>query len=248
MSQTAFVDALMAPDAPVPPGVTDPMGRVSVKRFNVYRNNVAVSLTDALVTGFPVIHKLVGDAFFKAMAGIFLRANPPRSAVLSGYGAEFPEFLEAFPPVAHLSYLADVARLELALRSSFHAADHRPLAPDAFAALSPDTLVETRFALAPSLVLLRTTHAALDIWRANQDPSAPPPGAGPQDIAIARPDFDPAPHLLGPGAHTFLTCLRAGDPFGTAAAKAQADADDFDLTETLTLAFAEQLFAEEIPC
>lgn len=248
MSQTAFIDALMAPDAPVPEGVTDPLGRVSVKRFNVYRNNVAVSLTEALVTGFPVIHKLVGDAFFRAMAGVFLRANPPRSAVLSGYGADLPEFLESFPPVAHLPYLADVARLELALRTSYHAADHTPLAPEAFAALSPEMLVDTRFRLAPSLILLRTDHAAYDIWRANRDPNAPPPGAGPQDIAIARPDFDPAPHLLGPGALTFLSCLRAGDNFGTAAATAQADAPDFDLTETLTLAFAEQLFAEEIPC
>jgi hypothetical protein len=248
MSQAAFTAALLAPDAPVPPGVTDPQGRVSVKRFNVYRNNVAVSLTEALVTGFPVIHKLVGDAFFRAMAGVFLRAHPPRSAVLSGYGADLPSFLDSFPPVAHLPYLADVARLELALRASYHAADHRPLPPARLTALPPEILAETRFALAPSLVLLRAAHPAHDIWRANTDPGAPAPGKGPQDIAVARIRFDPEPHLLGPGAFAFLDALRTSATLGEAAAAGQTDAAEFDLTQTLALAFAAQLFAEIPPC
>lgn len=245
MSQTAFASALLTSDAPVPPGVTDPQGRVSVKRFNVYRNNVAVSLTDALSTGFPVLRKLVGDAFFDAMAGVFLRAHPPSSPLMSGYGAEMPDFLDSFPPVAHLPYLADVARLELALRASYHAADHTPLPPEAFAALSPETLMTTRFALAPSLVLLRCTHAAFDIWRANTGADAPRPGSGPQDIAITRPGFDPAPHALAPGVHAFLSSLQSGQTFGTAIAAATDAAPDFDLTTTLSLAFSEQLFSEE---
>jgi hypothetical protein len=248
MSQSVFTTALLSPDAPVPPGITDPAGRVSVKRFNVYRNNVAVSLTEALMTGFPVIHKLVGDAFFRAMAGVFLRAHPPRSAVLSGYGADLPEFLETFPPVAHLPYLADVARLELALRRSYHAADHTPLAPARFAALPPETLMETRFALAPSLILMRAAHPAHDIWRANTDPDAPRPGRGPQDIAVARKQYDPEPHLLGPGAFAFFAALREEETFGTAVAAAQTEAAAFDLTSTLALAFAAQLFAESPPC
>ncbi|ABV92517.1 conserved hypothetical protein [Dinoroseobacter shibae DFL 12 = DSM 16493] len=248
MSQTAFTDALLRPDAPVPTGITDPQGRISTKRFNIYRNNVAASLTEALETGFPVIRKLVGDAFFKAMAGVFLRAHPPRSPVISGYGTALPAFLETFPPVAHLPYLADVARLELALRISYHAADHRTLPPARFAALPPDTLVQTRFALAPSLILLRSPLAAFDIWRANTAADAPPPGPGPQDIAVTRPGFDPAPQTLAPGAFTFLKTLQAGEPFGTALTAATAEAPAFDLTTTLSLAFSEQLFSEETPC
>lgn len=248
MSQTAFTSALLAADAPVPPGIVDPEGRVSQKRFNVYRNNVASSLTEALVTGFPVIHRLVGDAFFRAMAGVFLRAHPPHSPVLSGYGAALPAFLDSFPPVAHLPYLADVARIELALRQSYHAADHRVLAPETFAAIPPEALMETRFSLAPSLILIRATHAAFDIWRANMVADAPKPGTGAQDIAITRPGFDPAPHLLPAGAYALLSGLQAGDTLGAALAAAQAEAPEFDLTPTLSLAFAEQLFAEETPC
>jgi hypothetical protein len=58
--------------------VTDPAGRPAGARFDVYRNR------EALVTGFPVVHALVGDAFFRAMAGVFLRAHPPTSPILQG--------------------------------------------------------------------------------------------------------------------------------------------------------------------
>ena len=45
--QDDFVAALLRPDADVPLGLSDPEGRPAGKRFNVYRNNVAVSLKDA---------------------------------------------------------------------------------------------------------------------------------------------------------------------------------------------------------
>ena len=73
------------------------------------------------------MRKLVGDEFFAAMAGVFLRAHPPRSRMLMLYGDGLPAFLAEFPPVAQLGYLPDVARLEQAMRESYHAADSAPL-------------------------------------------------------------------------------------------------------------------------
>ncbi|MEZ5722575.1 MAG: DNA-binding domain-containing protein [Paracoccaceae bacterium] len=70
--------------------MVDAAGRAAGKRFDVYRNNVVVSLSEALATGFPVVRKLVGEAFFSAMAGVFVRAHPPRSPVLTMYGEGFP--------------------------------------------------------------------------------------------------------------------------------------------------------------
>jgi hypothetical protein len=137
MSQQEFRTALLDPEHPVPSGLTDPQGRPAGRRFNVYRNNVSVSLTEALRQAFPVVQKLVGEEFFTAMAQEHLRAHPPASPLMMFYGEAMPAFLSAFPPVAHLPYLADVARLELALRASYHAPDAVPSQPVVSHGLNP---------------------------------------------------------------------------------------------------------------
>ena len=83
------------------------------RRFSVYRNTVAHSMSKALARRFPTVLRLVGTAFFKATARIFVADHPPRSAILHEYGTELPDFWASFPPVAKVPYLADIARLEV---------------------------------------------------------------------------------------------------------------------------------------
>lgn len=231
MTQSAFAAALLNPDAPVPEGVIGPDGRADAKRFAVYRNNVAASLTRALEASFPVVRKLVGDEFFAAMAVVFLRAHPPRQRQLMLYGEEFAGFLETFPPVAQLGYLPDVARLEQALRESYHSADSEPLPPEAIASLPEAALLHSRLHLAPSLRLVRSRWPIHAIWQANTK-GGPAPVMRAEDVVILRPEFDPAPHLLPPGGTAFLSSLQVGRPL--IAALAEAD-EAFDLTATLGL-------------
>ena len=211
-----FAAALLDPAAARPEGLHGPGGAPAGRRFDVYRNNVAVSLTAALGAGFPVLRKLLGAEFFDALAGIFLRAHPPRSPVLALWGDDLPGFLAGFPPVAHLPYLPDVARLELALRRSYHAADAAPLATETLAALPADRLAALRFGLAPAVQLLRSDWPVLSIWRAHTDPDAPKPRPGAEDVVILRPGFDPVPHLLPRGGAAVLTALSAGATLGEA--------------------------------
>lgn len=217
MDQTAFRLALLDAETPAPPGLIDPQGRPAGKRFAVYRNNVAVGLSSALETGFPVLRKLLGDEFFAAMAGVFLRAHPPTSRLMMLYGVEMPAFLASFPPVAHLPYLPDVARLELALRRSYHAADRRAVAANALATLPPDQLMSTRLRLAAAVSVLQSAWPIHAIWQANTTPDAPAPVMRAEDVLILRPEFDPTPHLLGPGAAAFITALQAGHTIEAAA-------------------------------
>lgn len=231
MSQTAFRAAILDPDLPAPAGLTDPEGRPAGRRFDVYRNNVTVSLTEALRQAFPVVARLVGDDFFAAMAREHLRAHPPKSPVLMFYGEAMPAFLEAFPPVAHLGYLPDIARLELALRQSYHAADAPPAAPETLAALAPEALIGARLTLAPALRLLRSRWPVHAIWMANTQGGPTPSVVEAQDVLVVRPAFDPLPLLLPGGAAPFITSLLAGTSIGAA-----VDAvPEFDLTATLGL-------------
>ena len=57
----------------------------------------------------------------------FVRAEPPRSPVLLGYGDGLPAFVERFEPASCVPYLADVIRLEIATSQAYHAADAEPV-------------------------------------------------------------------------------------------------------------------------
>ncbi len=233
--QSDFAQAILNPDLPVPEGLRNPEGAPAGKRFSVYRNNVAVSLSEALEVTFPVIRKLVGDEFFKAMAGVFLRQHQPDSPVLVFYGAEMPAFLEGFQPVTHLGYLPDVARIELALCRSYHAADTPPLDPTALQTIAPDDLLKTHLHLAPSVHLIRSKWPAGSIFHANSSGGALPTEMHPEDILITRPEFDPRVTILPPGAGAFIDALFNNTPLGDALKQATITSGNFDLTETLGL-------------
>jgi Putative DNA-binding domain len=224
MMQAEFAAALLDPAAAMPDGLVDAFGRVDAKRFSVYRNNVAASLTRVLEAAFPVVRKLVGDDFFAAMAGEFLRARPPKTRIMMLYGAEFAGFLKEFPPVVHLGYLPDIARLEQTLRESYHAPDAVPVAPEVLAALDEATFLGARLVFAPSLRLIRSVWPIHAIWCANAE-DGPPPVAGVQDVVVLRPGFDPRPHLLPPGGGAVLAGLLAGKSLDAAVSAAGPDVD-----------------------
>ncbi len=230
--QTTFADALLDADHPVPEGLSDAFGHKAGKRFDIYRNNVAVSLTQALETGFPVIRKLVGDEFFKAMAGVFLRAHPPEDPRLQLYGRRFPGFLAGFKPVRHLPYLADVAKLELGLRQSYHAADVVRLS---VTGLTPEAVLVLKPILAPASLVIRSRFPIYDIWRVNTKADAPKPGTDPQDVLITRPEFDPGPHLLPLGGVDMARHLKGRMTLSEAMAPALALNPKADISALLSV-------------
>ncbi len=230
--QSDFVDALLRPDADVPVGLVDPDGAPTTKRFNVYRNNVAVSLTEALETAFPAVQKLIGDENFKRVAGVFLRQHPPRSPLIMFYGEAFPGFLEGFEPLKHLGYLPDVARLEQALRETYHAGDAPAMDPGKLQGLPPDQLIATRFTLAPAVRVLPSPWPVHAIWAFNVIEGAPKPEMAAETVMITRPDFDPVPQVVAPGMAGFVEALQAGLPLSDALDAASHDAT-FDFTTAL---------------
>ncbi len=230
MMQKTFAQALLNPDADCPPGLTDGLGRPVPKRFSVYRNNVASSLTRVLEAGFPVIRRLVGDEFFGALAVAFLRAHPPRTPLMMDYGADFAGFLADFPPVAHLAYLPDMARLEQALRQSYHATDAAPIDPQTLTDMPVDVLLGARLHLAPAFRLIRSEWPVHAIWRANMA-NGPPPVMKAEAVAITRTSFDPEMSLLAASSATFIAALEYST---VGQAIAQSD-DELDLVATLGL-------------
>ncbi|WP_299045453.1 DNA-binding domain-containing protein [uncultured Tateyamaria sp.] len=234
-TQTEFRAALLDPERPVPGGLVDGLGQPATRRFAVYRNNVTVALIEALRTGFPVLCKLLGDQNFDQVARLFARAHPPSSPLMMRYGAEVPTFLEGFAPLAHIGYLGDVARLELALRRSYHAADAPPLDPARLGALPPAALMRTRLHLAPAVQVVPSNWPIHDIWRYNTVPDAPKPRAVAQSVLVTRAEFDPVPHVLTPAQFAWVSAIQDGAALEDAVDAAAAHDPDFNLAPVLSL-------------
>ncbi len=230
--EAAFRQALLEAGGPAPDGLTDGEGRAAGRRFAVYRNNVAVSLREALESGFPAVRRLIGAENFAHLSGLYLRQAPPSSPLMMHYGADFPEFLTNLDALKTTGYLPDVARLELALRRSYHAADAPPFDAARLQGLEDDALMAARLVLAPSVQVVRSIWPVLSVYRYTMSKGSPKPEARAEDVLIARPEFDPVPHALPPEGVDFVAALQDGQRFGSAL---EAVSEDFDLGATLGL-------------
>lgn len=237
--QPCFAEALLDPGQPCPPGLTTWNGSDPARRFAVYRNNVIVSLVDALADTFTVTQELVGETFFRAMARVFAYAHPPTSRVLAFYGEAFPDFVERFPPAAGVPYLADVARLEFMRVRAYHAADVAPaMAAQIAAALADEAaLPSLSLALHPSLGVLKSAAAVVSLWAAHQ-------GVG--ELAAIIPDTAETALVLRNGldvevmeiplaAGVFVDALRQGAALGAAVDAAELVDADFNPAAPLGL-------------
>jgi Putative DNA-binding domain len=224
----AFSAALNDSDLPPPPQTLGRLGAPDSKRFSVYRNNVAVGLIGSLENRFPVVRRLVGDDFFRAMARAYIAREKPRDAVLIHYGAGFPGFIAGFEPAKDLVYLADVARIENAWVESYHSAEAPVVSLADLAALAPERRGDTAFAFHPSVRLVRCATPAASIWAAHQGAEAPraPGHWNGEDVLIARPVAEVSLRILPPGGFDFARHLQNGDTIAAAAEKVETEAFD----------------------
>lgn len=247
--QSAFATALLEPRSPAPGGLTTRAGADPARRFDVHRNNVAASLVAALAKRFPVCRRLVGEAFFDAMARIFVRSSPPRSPILAEYGAGFAAFVAAFQPAAELPYLPDVARLEFAVGSAYHATDALPMAIEALNNWPPRCWADLRFAVHPAVRTVPSRHPIVAIWRTNtfdRDVSSVDAGAA-EDALVTRPQLQVDVRALRPGGSAFAEALSQGQSLAAADAAATAADARFELTAGLADLFASGAIAGILP-
>ncbi len=234
--------ALRDPAAPLPAGLRSWNGSDVAQRFAVHRNNVRVGLVDALAGTFPVTRCLVGDDFFRAMAGQYVAQHLPRSRVMALYGDTFADFIDHFEPAGTLPWLGEVARLEYVRVVSCHAADAEPVqAHRVSQALAlGDHIGAVRFSLQPSTRLVRSRHAVVTIWSAHQgdDEVTPFDPDGAEDALIVRPAHEVLLLRLPPGAAAFIDAAMRGLTLAECAALAMSEAPGFDLSATLGLLLA----------
>lgn len=217
-------------------------GLTAEQRLAIYRNNVFSNLRGALRNSYPVILRLLGEAFFNHVADEYVRSHPSASGDLHNFGGDFDAFLASFESCAKLPYLPDVARLEWAWDQVFHAADCTPPVLEhtlqRLATVPPEHYAGLHFSLHPACTLLTSDYPVLRIWQVNQADYA-----GDQRVDLSeggvrlalirsnarRDDFTVEILALNVGEFAFLQAIRDGNALTTALDAALESDTRFDL-------------------
>lgn len=231
----SFAPALLDPSRSSPAIITGPNGKAAGRRYDVYRNNVTVSLIDALAAIYPAVQRITGTDFFRAMARFHVRSNPPTSPLLFEYGRDFPEFIAQYEHAQAMPWLADVARVERAWLDCYHARDAAPLSPARLSSVTPDRLADLVFVPHPAARCLRSQYAAVTIFAVNRDgaPVTRIDASTPEDALITRPEFDVIVRRLPAGGAVFADGLISGRSLGEVAAAALDVAPEFDIAANI---------------
>lgn len=235
--QRQFCDALMAHD---PARIAEQIRAdfISAKNgLEIYRNNVFTNLREALRTLFPVINKLVGEAFFNYTTEQFIHDYPSPAGDLNQYGGDFAEFLTTFEPANSLAYLPDIARLEWAIHLVYHARNATELDRQRLALIPPDEYGDLRFTLNPACRLVQSAYPVNDIWQFNQPDYAGEPrihlDKGGVSLLVARCGNHIVLDSLLAGDTAFLSAIARHESFSSACTQALHADPAFNLNHAI---------------
>lgn len=183
----------------------------------VYRRGVEETRHTALAAAYPVVRRLVGDAFFREAASQYARAHPSVSGDLHAFGAHLADFLRGYPYAASLAYLPDVARLEWAVHRAQHAADAPRFDFAALERVPPQAHPALRLLLAPSVGCVASQHAIHSLWEANQPQrDGTPNGNDAQSVLVWREEGVVRARVVDEAEWQFLAALGRGAPLSEA--------------------------------
>ena len=201
------------------------------KRLSVYRNNIVGSLTDVMLATFPAIEKLVGKEFAEGMARSFVLESPPSQGCLHKYGHDFAEFIENFEPAKSLPYLADIARLELAMNDAYYAKDDTALSQEELASIPGEELSDTHLKLRDCVKLIASPyplHDIRDFAMSDGEGQSIDIGGGKAFLMTYRPKLDTEIIILDEAEFAMLSHLQSGKALGEAVENTINLHEDFD--------------------
>lgn len=158
--------------APLAPWLDN--GTRTARRFARYGEAVRYHHERSLKLVFPVLNALVGDAFFRMLAGAYGDAHPSREGDLARFGADLPEFIASLPVAADYPYFPDISRLEWLLREVHGAPDTKPLSVHEVETADPAELDKWLLCLHPAAVPYTSEWRTASIWLAHRQPLTHP--------------------------------------------------------------------------
>jgi len=165
--QQRMLQAVLADRPPQSRDLQDDARADTSTRLAIYRNGYRVRLRDALATEFPGLGVMMGRRF-GSLLDRHVEAHPSGHYNIRWHGAGVAAFLEYGLPWRDKPALADMARLDWAISTSFDAADEPVLAAADLAGVSAHAWANLHLLLQNHLQIL-STHYNVDAFRRAAD-------------------------------------------------------------------------------
>lgn len=233
---TEFSKALLNPNLEPPKGVGEKDGQTAPKRFGVYRNNVVVSLIEALKAVYPSIAAMMGEKNFQKIARFYVSEHPPSSAMMQTFGGEFPEFVKNLPPLKNSPFLEDLAMAEKAWLEAYHASDAVPISPEKLGSFNPEETMNLIFTAHPASHLIMSKYPLSDLFDyRNASPENGIDMEISQHLLITRPHLNVFTTALDNADATFFDLILSGNTLGTAIGTSSETDEKFDAGKAIAL-------------
>jgi hypothetical protein len=229
--QSALLAAIAAPRGGLDGLALREAGERAERGLAAYRANAVALAERALRAAFPTLAAMLGDDDFRQLAREFLRAYPPERGDIGEWGDALPGWIAAHAGLAEWPWLADCARLDLAMHRAERATDAAfdagslGLLDDASPAeLAFDAMPGT--ALVASAWPVATIHAAHQAGSAGFDAVREAIAAGRgETVLVAREGWRALPRRVDAAAAAFWRDVLCGATLGSALAHAEPGFD-----------------------
>ncbi|HEY1283313.1 MAG TPA: DNA-binding domain-containing protein [Steroidobacteraceae bacterium] len=186
-------------------------------RLGIYARAYVTRLREALVSNYPAVAKVLGEAAFNELAQEYIASHDSRFFSIRYYGHALAHFVATEPSYKSVPFLADLAQWEWTMAEVFDAADAEPVDAKLLAERPAAEWASLRVTFHPSVRVLPLAWNAPQMWTALMD-DAERPRARQERHAVSwllwRRELREMFRPLSEAEQQALSAARAGESFG----------------------------------
>lgn len=217
--QQQMMSALLTGNAAITEHIAGDHNLSAQQRLSIYQSGYRLRLREVIDNDHPVLGSYLGDDLFEQMVEGYIEAAPSKYRSLRYYCDPLPDYLQRDSFFNQYPHIAELARFERCLLSSFDAPDRDTASVETLQQLPPELWPQMQLRFHPSLQLFSSQYNAVEIWQAIKGEQAPPdPSQQPACWVVWRnrerlTEF----RSVLPLEQRLIRCFFGGETFSTAA-------------------------------
>ncbi|WP_299197132.1 DNA-binding domain-containing protein [uncultured Amphritea sp.] len=174
LRQQQMMAALLAGDDAITAHIAGDHNLDAQQRLSIYQSGYRLRLREVIDNDHPVLGSYLGDDLFEQMVDGYIESVPSRYRSLRYYCDPLPDYLKRDSFFGQYPHIAELARFERGLLSSFDAPDWDTASVETLQQLPPELWPGMQLRFHPSLQLFSSHDNAVEIWQAIKADQTPP--------------------------------------------------------------------------